>query len=201
MTTGEKIAFLRKKVDLTQEQMAEILGVSRQSVSRWEIDMAFPETDKLIKLSKLLHCSIDYLLNTEGNLPEEKTDPDLSIVEAYEFIRACGYFFLATSSENQPNQRPMGMIYYNGKSLYIATDKRKKLFNEVEKNPLISIASYDISNRKWLRICGRAEEESSITIYKEMEEVFPRLKQKYIGDEEYFCVILKINVDSVEINQ
>ena len=63
MRTGEKIAFLRKKKGLTQEQMAEILEVSRQSVSRWEIDMAFPETEKLIKLSRLLECSVDYLLN------------------------------------------------------------------------------------------------------------------------------------------
>lgn len=200
MTTGEKIAFLRKKADLTQEQMAEILGVSRQSVSRWEIDMAFPETDKLIKMSKLLHCSIDYLLNTEGNLPDDKNDPELSIVEAYEFISACGYFFLATSTENQPNQRPMGMIYSNGKSLFIATDKRKKLFHEIEMNPLVSLVSYDLCNRKWIRICGRAEEESSITILKEMEEVFPSLKQKYNGDEEYYFVILKIAVDTIEIN-
>ena len=61
MTTGEKIAVLRKKKNLTQEQLSEILKVSRQSVSRWEMDTAFPETEKLIKLSKLLDCSIDYL--------------------------------------------------------------------------------------------------------------------------------------------
>ena len=62
MTTGEKIAALRKKKNLTQEQLAEILNVTRQSVSRWEMDVAFPETEKLIKLSRLLDCSIDYLL-------------------------------------------------------------------------------------------------------------------------------------------
>ena len=60
MTTGEKLAALRKKKDLTQEQLSEILKVSRQSVSRWEMDAAFPETEKLIKLSKLLECSIDF---------------------------------------------------------------------------------------------------------------------------------------------
>ena len=65
MTTGEKLAVLRKKKNLTQEQLAEILGVSRQSVSRWEMDVAFPETEKLVKLSRLLECSIDYLLNTD----------------------------------------------------------------------------------------------------------------------------------------
>lgn len=63
MTTGEKLALLRKKKGMTQEELSEALQVSRQSVSRWEMDAAFPETDKLIKLSKLFECSIDFLLN------------------------------------------------------------------------------------------------------------------------------------------
>lgn len=65
MTTGEKLALLRKKKGITQEELSEMLNVSRQSVSRWELDAAFPETDKLIKLSKLFECSIDFLLNED----------------------------------------------------------------------------------------------------------------------------------------
>ena len=65
MTTGEKIAKLRKTNNLTQEQLAEILHVSRQSISKWESDLAFPETDKLIYMGKLFHCSVDYLLNID----------------------------------------------------------------------------------------------------------------------------------------
>ena len=59
MTTGEKLALLREKKGITQEKLSEILNVSRQSVSRWETDISFPETDKLIKLSKLFECSTD----------------------------------------------------------------------------------------------------------------------------------------------
>lgn len=69
MTTGEKIAKHRKENNYTQEQLAEILGVSRQSVSKWESDIAYPETEKLIRLGKLFGCSMDYLLN------EDCTDP------------------------------------------------------------------------------------------------------------------------------
>ena len=65
MTIGEKLAMLRKRKGITQEQLSEILKVSRQSVSRWEMDMAFLETEKLIRLSRLLECSIDFLLNEE----------------------------------------------------------------------------------------------------------------------------------------
>ena len=65
MTTGEKIAKHRKENNYTQEQLAEILGVSRQSVSKWESDIAYPETEKLIRLGKLFDCSMDYLLKEE----------------------------------------------------------------------------------------------------------------------------------------
>ena len=63
MTTGEKLSKLRKENEYTQEELAEIMSVSRQSISKWESDVAFPETEKLVILSKLYHCSIDYLLN------------------------------------------------------------------------------------------------------------------------------------------
>lgn len=65
MTLGEKIAKQRKELNYTQEQLADILGVSRQSISKWESDIAYPETDKLIKMGKLFDCSMDYLLNEE----------------------------------------------------------------------------------------------------------------------------------------
>lgn len=65
MTLGEKIAKQRKELNYTQEQLAEILGVSRQSISKWESDIAYPETDKLIKMGRLFDCSMDYLLRDE----------------------------------------------------------------------------------------------------------------------------------------
>lgn len=67
MTTGEKLQKLRKDHNYTQEELASIMNVSRQSISKWESDAAFPETEKLLALSKLYHCTIDYLLNTDNN--------------------------------------------------------------------------------------------------------------------------------------
>jgi transcriptional regulator with XRE-family HTH domain len=81
MTYGEKIATLRKENNLTQEQFAELLNVSRQAVSKWESCSAFPETEKLIKMSKLFSCSIDYLLNDENenrdSNPTQKNEKEL----------------------------------------------------------------------------------------------------------------------------
>lgn len=65
MTIGEKISKLRKENNYTQEQLADILNVSRQSVSKWESNTAYPETDKLIVLARLFECSTDYLLKDE----------------------------------------------------------------------------------------------------------------------------------------
>lgn len=65
MTLGEKLAKLRKENNFTQEQLAEILGVSRQAVSRWESNLAYPETEKLLRLGDLYRCSMDYLLKDE----------------------------------------------------------------------------------------------------------------------------------------
>ena len=76
MTFGEKLSKLRKDYNYTQEQLADILGVSRQSISKWESDIAYPETNKLIELGKLFECSMDYLLKdeiTEKNGTHEAT--------------------------------------------------------------------------------------------------------------------------------
>ena len=62
MTLGEKLSKLRKENNYTQEQLADVLGVSRQAISKWESNITYPETDKLIRISELFHCSLDYLL-------------------------------------------------------------------------------------------------------------------------------------------
>lgn len=71
MTFGEKLSKLRKENNYTQEQLADILGVSRQSISKWESNITYPETDKLIQISKLFHCTTDYLLLPECETPHD----------------------------------------------------------------------------------------------------------------------------------
>lgn len=72
MTIGEKISRLRKENNYTQEQLAERMGVSRQSVSKWESNIAYPETEKLIQLSQLFGCTTDYLLKEDELEPQSK---------------------------------------------------------------------------------------------------------------------------------
>ena len=76
MTTGQKIQTLRKQRGLTQEQLAQRLGVSRQAVSRWELDESLPETANLLPLGEVLGVSLDILLDParglEGPVPKEE---------------------------------------------------------------------------------------------------------------------------------
>lgn len=70
MTTGQKIQALRKGRGLTQEQLAARLGVSRQTVSRWELDETLPDTQNLLPLKEALGVSIDTLLDSTRGLEE-----------------------------------------------------------------------------------------------------------------------------------
>lgn len=65
MTLGQKIQTQRKEIGLSQEELAEQLGVSRQAVSRWENDNGYPEMEKMIRLSQIYHVSLDYLAGNE----------------------------------------------------------------------------------------------------------------------------------------
>ena len=65
MTLGKKIYTLRTAAQISQESLAERLGVSRQSVSKWEVDQALPQTDKILQLSELFSVSCDSLMRDD----------------------------------------------------------------------------------------------------------------------------------------
>lgn len=66
MTIEERIQELRKGKGLSQEQLAEVLGVSRQAVSKWESGQSMPEIEKLISMSELFEVTVDYILKGES---------------------------------------------------------------------------------------------------------------------------------------
>lgn len=72
MKLSEKIVELRKANGMTQEELAEICNVSRQSISKWEADIALPETEKLLLLGEIFRVSMDVLLKDELTLGEVK---------------------------------------------------------------------------------------------------------------------------------
>ncbi len=110
MTIGEKIAYLRTSAGLSQEQLSEKISVSRQSVSKWEMDQALPQIDKIIQICELFNITTDELLkgkisvdsNPDGKLSNKyfgtdgfrgEANLDLNSIQAYKVGRFLGWYF------------------------------------------------------------------------------------------------------------
>ena len=72
MTIGERLLNLRKEKNISQEELADILGVSRQTISKWELDQTTPDFDKLVPLCEYFGITSDELLTGKKNYVEEK---------------------------------------------------------------------------------------------------------------------------------
>ena len=81
MILAEKITELRKKAGLSQEQLAEAVGVSRQAISKWESAQSIPDMNKILALSKFFNVSTDYLLKDElsESMPTETSGEEPSV--------------------------------------------------------------------------------------------------------------------------
>ena len=88
MSLSEKIMDLRKKSGWSQEELAERLGISRQSVSKWETGESIPDIDKIIRMSELWNVSTDYLLKEEEALEQKSSQRrrQVSPEEAEDFL-------------------------------------------------------------------------------------------------------------------
>lgn len=76
MIFADKLIQLRKKSGWSQEELAGQLGVSRQSVSKWEGAQSIPDIERLLEISKLFGVSVDYLLRDELEQPQPGPEPD-----------------------------------------------------------------------------------------------------------------------------
>lgn len=103
MTVGTKIMELRKKSGWSQEELAEKVNVSRQSVSKWEGDVSIPDLNKIIKLSEIFDVSLDYLLKEEI---QEKIKEDARFEKEHYEIREVSLkeatLFLQAKRETAP---------------------------------------------------------------------------------------------------
>ena len=129
MTLGEKIVNLRMNIGLSQEELAEKVNVSRQSVSKWEMNQALPQIDKVLMLCELFNVSTDALLldkievkvqsksenkglkyfGTDGFRGEANLN--LTSLQAYKVGRFLGWYFSSSLSGcDKPNYRPRIVI-------------------------------------------------------------------------------------------
>ncbi|MDE6869404.1 MAG: helix-turn-helix domain-containing protein [Clostridia bacterium] len=65
MTLGERLYQLRKQKYISQDELANIMDVSRQSISKWELDQTYPDIENLVRLARYFDVSVDYLVTGE----------------------------------------------------------------------------------------------------------------------------------------
>ncbi len=99
MTIGNRIVALRKAQEFSQEDIADKVGVSRQSVSKWETDACAPDAYNLIALAKILNTSVEYIVTGKTSV-EPKTQTNKKSVESNNlailgFILLAGGFIMA----------------------------------------------------------------------------------------------------------
>lgn len=85
MQLSDNIVQFRKAMGLSQEQLAEQVGVSRQAISKWETAQSVPELDKIVALSRIFGISTDVLL---GNIPEDQTCSPALATPIDSYVRA-----------------------------------------------------------------------------------------------------------------
>ncbi len=81
MSFADNLQLMRKEKQLSQEELAEKIGVSRQAISKWEQGSGYPETEKLLVLSQKLNVSLDYLMlgETGNNDCNNELSPNLIV--------------------------------------------------------------------------------------------------------------------------
>ncbi len=112
MTIGAKIQNLRKQRGMSQEQLAEALGVSRQAVSKWEAEQSVPDIDKIISICDYFGVTTDYILRN-AELPQSEQQSELVPQNTYNISEP------EAKEENAENQKKSALLLAIAIMLYI----------------------------------------------------------------------------------
>lgn len=130
MTLGQKIAILRTSIQISQEELAEKLEVSRQSISKWETDKTLPEINKVLQLAELFNLSVDELVRDEIPLAPNYTE---TLFKPKESVVFNGRYFGTDGFRGEANAELTAMHAYKiGRFLgwyYSKYPTRKNLSN------------------------------------------------------------------------
>ena len=182
MTFAEKLKMIRKQAGMSQEKLAEKLGVSRQAVTKWETDTGIPDIDNIIALSKLFDISIDELL---GNRNAEKKQID--------------YLFESVTEYDIDEPKRYDMKFGGAKQLVLSGYDGEKIRVRLVSNTLSTLRNdfkVKIDDIK-MRIDVDVNRKNGITeaVAKEQVIIFVQIPTPYVGKIE-----LAVNAETVEIN-
>ena len=174
MKLGTNLQYLRKlHGNMTQEKMAEKMGVSRQTVSKWETGEAYPELDKLMELSKLFSCTIDGLLK-EDMAPREDYFSAVSIVVVEGFTLAR---YLIISPQPEDDVQMYLDRWARNSGLYECTPKPRQIgwdfpFVSMEQQNRFGLRGYVAG---WILPEGFEPKCPGVELYTQGETQYARL--------------------------
>lgn len=181
MTFAEKLRTIRKQTGMSQEKLAEKLGVSRQAITKWETDAGIPDIENIMAISSLFHISIDELLGNE-NKETPRTDYLFESVTEYDIDEPKRYDMKFGGAKR------LVLSGYNGEKIRVrlASDTISTLQNDFK------VKIDDI--RKRIDVDVKRINEMTEAAAKEAVHIFVQIPSPYIGKVE--CAV---NAETVEI--
>ena len=181
MTFGEKLRSIRKRAQMSQEKLAEKLGVSRQAITKWETDMGLPEIENLMAISALFDIPVDELLSGQKD-GTEKTDYLFESVTEYD-IDAPKHYDMKLGGAKR-----VVLSGYDGEKLLVrlASDTLATLQSDLK------VGIDDVRSRIDVEINRRNGMTDAAA--KEAVSIFVGIPSRYIARIE-----LEVNAETVEL--
>ena len=107
--------------------------------------------------------------------------------EIQEFLKDCGVYFLATVDNDQPRVRPFGTAEIFEDHLYIQTGKKKDVFKQIEKNPMVELCAF--KDGRWIRVSGKLIIDDRLEAKKDMLDKNPDLRRMYDENDDNTIVL------------
>ena len=159
MSLGERIKEQRKKSGLSQERVAELVGVSRQSVTKWESGQSAPSTENLFKLAEIFGTTVDMLLD----IPDEKNSQSTDQAQIKELTSQIQYLYRVESARKAEADR-----------VRIENEKRvEELQNKSNKVWLVQIL--------FVSLCVIAAIPLTIAVFSDMNPTVISITSAIIG--------------------
>ena len=110
---------------------------------------------------------------------------------AYEFLKECGVFYLATVEDDQPRVRPFGAVCVFEDKLYIITNNQKDVYKQIQTNSKVEISG--MAKGKWIRLAAEAVRDDRVEARKAMLDANPSLRSMYKEDDGLMEVLILQN--------
>lgn len=182
MSFGDTLLKIRKKKNISQEQLAQKVGVTRQTVSNWELNITIPNIDDLKKISDALNISYDKLLNANSNKNEEKSGNIKTSKLFIIILRVMGIIFLI-------NILIAGIIFIIWKINYN---------KNMEAGSYLLICSYNESSYRYDVAYNKKNKIVNATVEGNVQEVDKNIK--WIDDLDKF-VFSKEITDAFQLQE